>query len=1272
MKRAAAAWAIALAAWAAEALGQCPPKWHPDDADPLNDGPAVGTQEAEQMLQAAADLCRAMAKPAPWPVWEKTLLLVRLAPYAPPQAAQMLAGIAAQMPARHHQAAWALASAAQWLQDQYTPLAAKPNNHPGSWRWLGPFGAEHGTAFGRQGAVETEARQNPAGAGSDTAAARDGKAAWQALPSGPIASGGARVNLTEWVDRPDDAIVYAQTWLRLPGAATATAAVLHTQSQGQLRIWLGGRLVTDLAEQPPPDGFDSEIPPPPPAEATAVTLGPQWQRMLIKVAAAGAKIEFAWQFADAAGRPLAVEARAEAPPLTERAAQPATAALANLAQWWQPAMAAAGNPAVKSVLLQMAWHGWRLPPDVFDTLLGWQPEELPQSAAAALAHANLPGEAGDRLQRLEQWRDLLPQDEAVALAAARALGDSGQPALALRQWQQFWERQHKPKEPKKGQAPAKTGPEGVQPCLQQLQILRAAQADVLADQRLDACVAEAKHRKIREAVLQRARQQGHGLPASTVRWAQEATPWASVETLQDALARGDWPTADRHIAALVAAHPARTRLLESAARAKLDRQAPGDLAAAERDLQAVPPPLRRTAWHELFARAALLQGNRPAAVAALQTAAALSPHRADLRARLRLFKADREFYADLRRDLLALVQKERNVPRKHPFEVRLRQTVLQGLGNGQQARFDSEVIYIGPNGPQSHAVDVDYVPAMSEAEIVQAAIVRKDGRIDRQIGQTAEQTSDDSSGMYGDSARISLAFRNLKPGDSVVVEYEVRDLGPTPFGLVFGELLPLGDVVPVRETEVAIRLPAATPLHYAVYDPNRPDAAQPPPVERTLAADASAGESAMALREWRWKFGALAAAANEPSAPSAVERIAVLHASSFADWPAAAAWFQALLRDALPQPGADPVVSELARRLAAGKTSDEAKVRAVYEFARAQVRYVGLEFGIHTIKPHSPQQVAQRQFGDCKDKATLIVALLAELGIDAQVALVRTSDLGQLHDGIASLGIFNHAIAYVPALNWWLDATAVPNGPLELPEGDAGGVALRIGAGAPLQVLPEPDSQREKAAVEVRIDVAPDGKAAMHWVGKFGGLAAAEMRAGLAGNGGKPERIEQELAPRWPGVAVKSVALQGVDRQADEVTVTLDATLPAFGKPQNGQWRVAPLRPSKSLAETWVGLDHRETPLLLKRPLAVSETVEIRMPAGWRAATLPAAIEGSGPAASFAVRAESKAAGAVATAQWSVRERTTSPKDYAKLRAFFDRLDAALRSELVFSAAEAP
>ena len=90
-----------------------------------------------------------------------------------------------------------------------------------------------------------------------------------------------------------------------------------------------------------------------------------------------------------------------------------------------------------------------------------------------------------------------------------------------------------------------------------------------------------------------------------------------------------------------------------------------------------------------------------------------------------------------------------------------------------------------------------------------------------------------------------------------------------------------------------------------------------------------------------------------------------------------------------------------------------------------------------------------RGFGDCKDKATLIVTMLKELGINATIVILRTGMKGDFETEPASLAPFDHAIAYVPSMDLYLDGTAEFTGSTELPAMDRGSLAIQVNEGKP-------------------------------------------------------------------------------------------------------------------------------------------------------------------------------------------------------------------------------
>src|SRR5262249_47320258 len=65
------------------------------------------------------------------------------------------------------------------------------------------------------------------------------------------------------------------------------------------------------------------------------------------------------------------------------------------------------------------------------------------------------------------------------------------------------------------------------------------------------------------------------------------------------------------------------------------------------------------------------------------------------------------------------------------------------------------------------------------------------------------------------------------------------------------------------------------------------------------------------------------------------------------------------------------------------------------------------------VRPHASPIVLERGYGDCKDKAVLLIQLAKQVGVKLQFALLRTTNKGKVERDVPNQQ-FNHAIVYVP------------------------------------------------------------------------------------------------------------------------------------------------------------------------------------------------------------------------------------------------------------------
>lgn len=144
--------------------------------------------------------------------------------------------------------------------------------------------------------------------------------------------------------------------------------------------------------------------------------------------------------------------------------------------------------------------------------------------------------------------------------------------------------------------------------------------------------------------------------------------------------------------------------------------------------------------------------------------------------------------------------------------------------------------------------------------------------------------------------------------------------------------------------------------------------------------------------------------------------------SSFQSWQDVGLWYWNLQKDRV-EPTA--VIRAKAAELTKGMSDDAAKLRALYSFVSTQYRYIGIAFGIGRYQPHAAEDVLTNNYGDCKDKHTLLASLLQASGIALYPALINSSF--KLDTDVPSPAQFDHIIGYLPQGKdkdaVWLDTT---------------------------------------------------------------------------------------------------------------------------------------------------------------------------------------------------------------------------------------------------------
>jgi len=664
--------------------------------------------------------------------------------------------------------------------------------------------------------------------------------------------------------------------------------------------------------------------------------------------------------------------------------------------------------------------------------------------------------------------------------------------------------------------------------------------------------------------------------------------------------------------------------------------------------------------YERRGRARLREGKSAEALADLQRALDLKPQSPQLKELVRQLQPERErFETPYLADAAALAKAAPTAPERDEDAVVLSELkVTRVYPSGLSATYVQQVVKVfTPRGADAFRTQgLSYVPGRQDIRVERARVWKPDGTAVETHQEADQSTSEPWYRLYYDTRARVVSFPALSPGD--VLEFAWRSDDVASENLLsdyFGEVVPFADSV--RKLEARYVLLAPEGRH--IYS------------NEVALPGLQHGEKLLpgGVREHLWAVKNLPRLDPEMGMPGPGEGGRYVHVSTYPSWAEVARFYEGLVREQLkPGPAVRAVAERIAaevRGRAAGRSDEELRadlVRAVYDYVVTNVRYVGLEFGIHGYKPYQVDQILQRRFGDCKDKASLMHALLEVLGIDSRLVLLRMHRLGAIPEKPASLAVFNHAILYVPGLDLWLDGTATGSGSRELPAEDRGATVLVLNPGSAPTFTAIPDSKPEdnRMESEYRLVVGADGSAKVAGTSRVSGVQAPGHRRAFQAQSERKSALEQSLSSTFPGMRVESVEVSDPSRIEGDVALSFRLSVPRLARVDRGGLSLRPFGQRAPWTERYAPLSTREHDLVLGQPFESHLLMRYALPPGLAAADLPSAQEEETPFGSYRVSIEARGGDLVAESVVRIRVSRIRAADYPAFRDLLSRLDGAL------------
>jgi hypothetical protein len=376
-----------------------------------------------------------------------------------------------------------------------------------------------------------------------------------------------------------------------------------------------------------------------------------------------------------------------------------------------------------------------------------------------------------------------------------------------------------------------------------------------------------------------------------------------------------------------------------------------------------------------------------------------------------------------------------------------------------------------------------------------------------------------------------------------------------------------------------------------------------------------------------------------------------------------------------PPAAVTDTVRAKALQLTANAPAGLDKIRAIAAFAQ-QVNYVEVSLNVSRgggITPKSASDSLARNYGDCKDKATLMRALLKAVGIDSYLVTISADDRTFVRQEWASPGQFNHAIIAVKVSDAITFPTVIADSSLgrllifdptdsitpvgSLPTEEQGSYALVIAAnGGALLKMPllAASANRIDAAVEATMNA--NGGLSARLQRQYFGQSGIPLRAvdKLRGHEELQKRFERGFTRRLGGVTIKSVAIEGA---ADENRLAVDVDLTAERFGQMMQDRLLIVRPGtlSSGGEYFFTSRKRSSPVKLEADLR-HDSIKVKLPDGFKLDELPAPAKVESAYGSIQATWAVHDGEIVMEQTLEIRDMVAPASDFAQVRDFFDKV----------------
>lgn len=308
---------------------------------------------------------------------------------------------------------------------------------------------------------------------------------------------------------------------------------------------------------------------------------------------------------------------------------------------------------------------------------------------------------------------------------------------------------------------------------------------------------------------------------------------------------------------------------------------------------------------------------------------------------------------------------------------------------------------INESGVQSHSeISITFSDSYQKLVFHKVNIIRKGKTINKLNTNNIKIVNEEpqlSGHMIYEYSNALMILEDVRKGDQIELAYSVKGFNPI-FDNHFSTDIVFYSSTSITNHYTSIILPANRTLYYKCHNE------APEPIHEIKNGNNIYEFPVLNLKPYQY----------EGNPPEWYRGYPYIELSEHKDWNEVALWADNVMNQTHGNLTNKLLTLINTWKKEAGGQKLMAAEKAL-RFVQNEIRYLGLEIGEYTHKPHSPSTTFNNRYGDCKDKSLLLVKILEQLDIPAQLVLVNTAQKKHIAEHLPAPTRFNHVIVQLEA-----------------------------------------------------------------------------------------------------------------------------------------------------------------------------------------------------------------------------------------------------------------